>query len=618
MTRGGAIRGFGQALRSPDFLRLWIGQVVSMLGDRLDQMGIVALYAAAGSRSVTALLAMLAALAIAPQLLVSLVAGKIIDRVDRRWVLIGSDLVRACLVLLLPFAFRTRGADGVYAVVFAVGAATAFFTPAKSSIIPSLVPSGALPAANGLSGITNILGTLVGSFVGAHLAHGLGVDRGRSATPFFAIDAATYLVSAFLVWRIITDLGGRSRHAPQIPEKRPEGLSALIVANPEICWMLAASVLFWAAAAVVYSAMNSLAYVRFHRGVLGIGNMQSSFSIGMLIGALTGGKDRRGSFAGNVWPLLLGTSAALAWLNGTRTWPEALASVLVVGVFAAWLIIQVDTALQRATPDALRGRVFGLKQQLTAAAFILPSVGFHFDRDLDRDLPRFVFVSLWILASVAAVFMFRAMLQALDGACRADWGRRWMNRLDGLNRILCGTLHGLEVSNVRLPPSGAALLAANHISGLDPMLLIASVDRPLRFLIAEDEYERWWLKWLFRAMGCIPVRPGQSQHVLAQARKALEAGEVVALFPEGGIHRPGASGRLKRGVALLAEITCAPVFPVHVSGVRGIGLRILAVFLPDRARVTGFPELVYESSYRERGQQAFLDDLAVRLGGQTP
>lgn len=611
MTRRGVAAGFAQALRSPDFVRLWTGQVISMLGDRLDQMGIVALYAAAGSRSVTGLLAALAALAIAPQLLVSLIAGQIIDRVDRRWVLIGSDVLRAMLVLLLPLAFRTHGTHGVYAVVFAIGTATAFFTPAKSSIIPKLVAPEALPAGNGLSGITNILATLVGSFVGAHLAHGLRVDQGHGPTPFFAIDAATYLVSAFLVWRIVADLRlpGTQQQRPQ--QEPSERLSGLLSGNPEIYWMLAASVLFWGAAAVVYSTMNSFAYVRFHRGVIGVGDMQSALGAGMLIGAFVGGRDRRGSFAGGVWPLLLGTGAALAWLNSSTEWLTALASVLAVGVFAAWLIILVDTELQRATPDGLRGRIFGLKQQLTALAFIAPSVGFRYDPHLDRDLPHFMSLSLWVLAGAAVIFMIRAVSGALDRACQANWGRRWMNRLDGLNRILCRTLHGLRVRGLKLPATGGALLAANHISGLDPMLLIASVDRPLRFLIAEDEYERWWLNWLFRAMGCIPVRPGHSQQVLMAARRALEAGEVVALFPEGQIHRPGDFGRLKRGVALLAEITHVPVFPVHIAGVRGVGLTIPAVFMPDRVQVSGFPEL----SYAEQGQRAFLDDLASRLGG---
>lgn len=606
----GLAAGFVQVLRTADFLRLWIGQVVSMLGDRLDQMGIVALYAAVGYGSVTSALAMLA---IAPQLAVSMIAGHVIDRYDRRWVLIASDALRATLVLMLPLAFRVYGTSGVYAVVLAVGTATAFFTPAKSSIIPRLVTTEALPAANGFSVISNILATLIGSFIGVHLAHDLGVDHGKPPTPFFMIDAATYVVSAFLVWRIVADLrpGGGQEQAPR---RRLASLRRFLASNPEIYWMLGAAVLFWTAAAVVYSAINGFAYVRFHRGIIGIGNMQASLGVGMLLGAFLAGRDHRRSFAAAVWPLMLGTSIALWILDYAARWGLALISVVAVGVFAAWLIILVDTELQRATPDALRGRIFGLKQQLTAVAFIIPGVAFHYDSDIDHDLPRLMVASLSVLALAALVFMVRAAWQALERARRADWGVPWLNRLDGLNRILCKRLHGLEVEGLALPPSGGLLLAANHISGLDPMILIASVNRPLRFLIAEDEFERWWLKWLFRAMGCIPVRTGHSQHVFTAAKRALEAGEVVALFPEGGIHRPGQFGHLKRGVALMAEQTGAPVFTAHITGVRGAGLKILAVFLPDRVRVRGFPGL----PYRDQGITPFLDEIARRLDGHVP
>jgi len=73
---------------------------------------------------------------------------------------------------------------------------------------------------------------------------------------------------------------------------------------------------------------------------------------------------------------------------------------------------------------------------------------------------------------------------------------------------------------------------SNHVSGLDPLLLIAATRRPLRFVIAREEYERWGLRWLLHAVGCIPIARGRNpRSALSAARAALEAGEVVALFP---------------------------------------------------------------------------------------
>lgn len=214
-----------------------------------------------------------------------------------------------------------------------------------------------------------------------------------------------------------------------------------------------------------------------------------------------------------------------------------------------------------------------------------------------------------VLPLTAVWLAARRMLGALDRLPGADWGTPWLNRLDRLNRILCRHWHRLEVQGLALPARGGALLVANHVSGLDPLVMIAAAHRPLRFLIAEDEYNRWWLRWLFRSMACIPVQPGHSRKAFLAATRALAAGEIVALFPEGGIHPPERPGRLKRGVALMAEVARVPVHAVRIDGVRGAGLKVPAVFLPDRVSLTGSAPLYYE----HQGISMFLEELALRL-----
>lgn len=199
--------------------------------------------------------------------------------------------------------------------------------------------------------------------------------------------------------------------------------------------------------------------------------------------------------------------------------------------------------------------------------------------------------------------------------CRAanhtDWGAAWINYLDGFNRIFCRRFHRLRHETLPLPESGAALLVSNHVSGLDPLLLIAASRRPLRFVIAREEYERRGFTWLFRAIGCIPVeRSGNPRAALLAARQALAAGEVVVLFPHGGIHLDHEPRRaLKRGVAWLAEAARAPVFPVRIDGVRGQGLTLAAVFLPSRTRLQSFQPLYLQ----DHGPAAFLEQLQQLL-----
>ena len=129
--------------------------------------------------------------------------------------------------------------------------------------------------------------------------------------------------------------------------------------------------------------------------------------------------------------------------------------------------------------------------------------------------------------------------------------------------LFCRYVHRFEYQLIPLPEQGGALLACNHISGLDPFLLIAASPRPLRFMIAREEYERFGLRWLFRRAHCIPVdRECQPERALREALRALDAGEVVAVFPQGGIHLESQGHRkLKGGVVRLAQKSACSIYP---------------------------------------------------------
>jgi len=222
-------------------------------------------------------------------------------------------------------------------------------------------------------------------------------------------------------------------------------------------------------------------------------------------------------------------------------------------------------------------------------------------------------VVLALLFAVAGWMLLRG-LRRCRAEARADWGKRWLNTLDGLNRMFCRQYHRLRPVRLDLPPHGPALVVANHVSGLDPLLLIAAAHRPLRFIIAREQYRRFGLHWLLRAVGCIPVDRGASPHrALAAARRALQRGEVVALFPHGRIHLDHEGhAPLKPGIRHLAELSGAPVYPVRIDGVAGLGRTVSAVWRRSRARLTVFPPLDFATS----GPEQLLEDLARVLGGQ--
>lgn len=182
-------------------------------------------------------------------------------------------------------------------------------------------------------------------------------------------------------------------------------------------------------------------------------------------------------------------------------------------------------------------------------------------------------------------------------ASEVDWGGAWQNRIDGFNRLLCRKYHRLHGDALYLPESGPAIVVANHISGLDPLLLIAATKRRLRFIIAAEQYHRFGLTWLFRAAGCIPVdRKGRPERAFREALKALGNGDVVALFPHGAIHLDSDPyRRLKPGAVRLAQLANCTIFPARIGGVRAEGGVLLPVMLRAKARIENFPAIECEN-----------------------
>ena len=119
-----------------------------------------------------------------------------------------------------------------------------------------------------------------------------------------------------------------------------------------------------------------------------------------------------------------------------------------------------------------------------------------------------------------------------------------------------------------VPADGALIVAANHVSYLDPAVLGATLPRPAHFIMVGGIWRKTGLNWFFRGMRSIPVdREGlMSRSALKAALDALARGEVVGIFPEGGRALPDGSVPALAGVALLARRSGAPVLPTGISG----------------------------------------------------
>lgn len=186
--------GFRDVLRDRNFFCLWLAQIISNFGDRLTQMALVALVYQRAPGSTVAL-AKLISFTIIPVFLVGPIAGAWVDRLDKRNVMIISDLLRGMLIFTIPFFIMSKQILPIYLVIFLAFSLSRFFIPSKMAIIPDLVSKEKLLVANTLADTTHMVGNVLGLVVAGIIVN----IRFIGPIGGFYIDAATFLVSAALI-----------------------------------------------------------------------------------------------------------------------------------------------------------------------------------------------------------------------------------------------------------------------------------------------------------------------------------------------------------------------------------------------------------------------------------
>ena len=372
--------GLGQRVREHPYVRLardarfstfWLAGTISVFGDRLHQIALgVMVLAVTGSAMQTGLVFLAATL---PNLILGPIAGIFVDRWDQKHVLIVSDLLRAGLVLTLPFVADIN-IWLVYPVVFIVTTVSLFFRPAKAAIVPRIVRRDDLMPANGAIWT----GETMADIAGYPLAGVFVALLGTNLALAFWVDAMTYVISAVLLAGLIIppavrEVGPRVSGAiAGFVEELREGWhflrgDATLFQNTMVSVVAQLTVGATLALMVVYAQRSldgdvipypeSYAIIE---AAIGLGNLIGGFVIGAI-----GARFQKG------WLVITGFAVmgvATIVLGLTSNELMAIGAAVVIGIFNLVYVIPSQTLFAERTPEGMMGRVVAIRSSIVMGA----------------------------------------------------------------------------------------------------------------------------------------------------------------------------------------------------------------------------------------------------------
>ena len=493
---------------------------------------------------------LLGAMMFAP-MLASLPAGVVADRVGKRSVILAVKWLELALVLVGSALLYLRSSDGLtaLAVLVLLGVQAVWISPARFGILPELLPHERLSGGNGLLELVKSLALIAGAVVGGVVFTHAGGRLLLGGMALAGLSAAG-LIAAFAV--------------PKVPRARTEGgivasvrlawgaigadrILRLAITGQVVVWMIAGLVV----ARILVDARWSVGLDDAQRGLalaalgLGVG------AGGVLAGRLSGAKVEYGLLPLGALGLTGATLIYAIWGPGSAV---ALTLMTLMGIFGGLLIVPLNALLQWRAPADRRGAVIGLVNTVVAGGILVGSA--------------------LAVALAGAGLSTRGTFLGVSMALAA--GSLWALRLvpDAFLRfvllVMAATLYRVRVlgrSNV--PKVGGALLTPNHVTFADGLFLVASIDRPVRFVVYADYFHRPILGPLLRALRAIPISgaggPKQILQAFREAGRVLDEGHLICIFPEGQVTRTGTIQPFQRGMQRILKGRTTPIIPVHLD-----------------------------------------------------
>jgi len=565
-------------LRARRFAPLFVTQFLGALNDNVLKNAMVVLLtfqAASWTTIKPELLANLAAgIFILPFFLFSATAGQLADKYDKAALARWSKLLEIVIVLVAGAGFAVHSLEILFASLFLMGLQSTLFGPVKYAILPQHLASEELVGGNALIEAGTFVAILVGTLLGGLLA-GSASGMALITVTGLAIALAGYLSSRAIPVAVPpapTLVIGRNpltetwRNINFARENRTVFLSTL-----GISW-------FW-----LFGALFLAQFPAYTKDVLG-GNetavtmLLATFTFGIGVGSLlcerlSAGRVELGlvplgSIGMTVFALDLAFASpamqaaqqfgAMDLLNFASTW-RVLIDLALLGAFGGLFIVPLYALVQQRSNPEHRARIIAANNILNALFMVLGAAAAGGLLAADLSIPQ-LFAVAAICNAAVALFIYGLVPEFL---------------LRFIVWMLIHIVYRLRVQELdQVPEEGPAVIVCNHVSFVDALVIMAACRRPIRFVMDHHIFRWPLLSFVFRTSKAIPIAsakedPAMMEKAFEEVGKALDAGDLVGIFPEGKITADGNINPFRPGITRILQRNPVPVVPMALRGLWG-------------------------------------------------
>ncbi len=502
-----------------------------------------------------------------PFILFSMTGGFLADRYSKRTVTIWTKFFEMAVMALAIAGLGWQSLHLEMAAVFLASTQAALFGPSKYGLLPELLPEPRLSWGNGVLELGTFLAVIAGGVSGAFLADVFQSRQEWSGLIFLSLSVVGLIFSLGITKVPAADPAKKFRANP-IGDLWQQGS---LIRKDRVLWLaVLGNTYFWFLGALLTANIVFYGSDVLHISSTRTGILQAAVAIGIGLGSLAAGYLSGGKVEYGLIPLgSVGMTVFGVLLSGQNlSFAHVLALLAALGFSAGFFAVPVNALIQHRPDEKDKGGVI-------AAANLLSFVGiggaagvYYVFQHYFHLSPPTIFLSASLVTVAATVYVLYLLPDAL---------------LRLLLWIATHTLYRIHLEGrENVPAKGGALIVPNHVSMVDAVLLIASIDRPIRFLMFKGSYDHPLVKPFAKIMGVIPIssqlRPREMIQSLRTATQALKDGEIVCIFPEGQMTRIGQMLPFRRGMERIIKGVDAPIIPVNLGGVWG------SVFSFERGR----------------------------------